>query len=337
MAVLVASSCHWRVWGSFLALALALGGFRVLASEAPRLPDAAAGEIDGKAALSLSPATLRGGKLEPMAPWGFEAHLTRQDDPGTDLVFPCGVWFKPPAGRYRAWLEGQWHISRHSSLLLYAERPFRGFGHNAVLPVVEAGRVTLPRDVAMDRQVVLRLLYAGGYLEGTLPRWELSRRKATPEVGAGLLMPTGPAVGALWDERTQAYTAISRPFPVKARQTVEVPLERPIRKAHLVVQIQRPARPGDASESDLELLLRGGGRELRPDVKVVTAERVYAVWYGLSPATFELRAESKQGFLSPRRLPLAPGQIARVVETLRAWVSLDASRGRPLAGTHGHG
>jgi hypothetical protein len=335
--VLAASRSLRRGWASLLGLALVHGDVRVSAREAPKLPDPSTGEIAGKAAISLSPATLRNGKLELLASWGFAAHLTRHEDPGLDLVFPCGAWFQPHPGWYRAWLEGEWQMSRYSLLLSYADLPFRGSGHSTVIPVVEAGRVALPPGAMVDQQVSLRVLHAGSYLEGALPRWELSRRKATSEVGAGLLMPVGPAIGALWDERRQRYTAISRPFEVKARQTVPVPLERPARAAHLVAQVQRPGVPRDAGESPLGLLLLRGGQVLRPDVEVVTAERVYAVWYGLAPGRCELRAESKQGFLAPRRLTLAAGEIARVVEALTPWISLDEPRARPAARRTGRG
>jgi hypothetical protein len=95
--------------------------------------------------------------------------------------------------------------------------------------------------------------------------------------------------------------------------------------------------PRDAGESPLDLLLLRGGKVLRPDVQVVTAERVYAVWYGLAPGRCELRTVSKQGFLAPRRFNLAAGQIARVVEALTPWISLDEPRPRPATRRTGRG
>lgn len=232
-------------------------------------------------------------------------------------------------GVVRVWVEGPWQISPHSTVVGYSGERSHGRGLGAAVQVGEAGRVALPRDVAPDPRVALRLLHAGTYREGKALRWELSRRQATSEVGPGLLMPVGQTLGALWDERSRSYTAISRPFEVKARQTVSVPLGRPLRAAHLVAQVQRPMLAGDAEESKIGLLLRRGGKTLRPDLQIPTADKVYAVWYDLPPGPVELRAESKQGFLEPQRLDLTPGRIARLLAKVRPWKSWSTPRGEP--------
>lgn len=275
--------------------------------------DPATGGINGKVAISVLPAKYEGDRLESIYPWGFEAHLTRDDDPNLELVYPCGEWFQPPPGRYRVRIEGEWHASPYSLMLGYSGRPFRGHGLAATIPVVDAGRVVLPRGVEAHRHLVLRLLHAGKYLEGKFPRWEVSRRQATPNVGDGLAMPAGPTIGALWDDRGQRYVAISRPFEVEARKTVEVPLERPVRVAHVVVQAQRHALASAATDEAAALRLRGSA----PNLTVSTADRIYAIWYGVAPGAAELQGGSKQTFLEPRRLDLVPGRIERVVTRLR--------------------
>jgi hypothetical protein len=182
--------------------------------------------------------------------------------------------------------------------------------------VGEAGRVALPPEVAKHPSLTLRLLHAGSYLEEGYPRWELSRRAKIRDVGEGLLMPVGLTIGALWDEDRQSYTALSRPFEVKARQTVTVPLERPSGFTHLVAQIQRPSLADDAADAKMRVVLHRKGKELPPDLQVSLTDRAYAVWYGLAPGPGELHAETQAGFLQPQKLNLVAGRIERVFEKM---------------------
>ncbi len=325
----VASKSSRRGWISLSGLTLVLGmglgtsagGGGIPPSE---LLDPATGEINGRSAVAVMPAKARNGRLEALSPWGFKAHLTGYDDPSMELVFPCGIWFQPPRGRYRAWIEGDWQISRYSSVIIYASRPFQGHGLLAPVPVGEAGRVALSPDIVKSPRLTLRVLHAGSYLEGNFPRWELSRREATHRLGEGLLMPVGPAIGALWDEQSQSYTAISRPFEVKTRKTVTIPLEKPSRVTHLVVQLQRPALASTAADLPVKLLLMRQGHQLVPDLTVSAADRIYALWYGLAPGPAELRAEASQSAFRSQRLSLSAGKIERLVGTLSPWPGLDS-------------
>jgi hypothetical protein len=278
------------------------------------LPDPATGEIGGKRALAVAPAQ---GSHELLSPWGFTAHLVGHDDPSVDLVFPCGTWFLPPPARYRVWVEGEWQISPFSLVLIHTGQPFRGTGMTAAVPVVAAGRVTVPAGLAADPHLVLRLLHAGSYLEGSFLRWELSRRKSIREVGEGLLMPVGPAIGALWDERAQRYVALSRPFEVEARKTVAVPFQPPDGLAAVVAQIQRPTLGQKAEDLKVNVYLQQSGRRLPPGLEVAMADRIYAFWYGLKPGLAELRAASAHTVLEPVPLQLAAGMVERVVGTLK--------------------
>jgi hypothetical protein len=271
--------------------------------------------------MAVSPARLGKGKLETIAPWGFEAHLTRLDDPDVDLVHPCGAWFQPPPGRYRARVEGNWQISPYSVVLGFAGRPFRNRGLVATIPVADGGRVTLPKRAPVGPQLVLRLLHAGSYLEGEFPRWEVSRRAPSREVGEGLLMPVGPTIAALWDNESQSYTELSRPFEVKGHQTVEAPLERPEGVAHFVAQLQRQAS-ATADYGD-EVSLQRAGKRIPPHLKVSAADRVYAVWYDLAPGMAELRAESERAFLEPTPVELHSGKIERLIVEMRPRPTLD--------------
>ncbi|MGH2628593.1 MAG: hypothetical protein ACRDHY_18305, partial [Anaerolineales bacterium] len=242
---------------------------------------------------------------------------TRHDDPNVELVYPCGAWFQPPPGRYRVWIQGDWQMSPYSLVLGYSGTPFRGRGVTTAIPVIEAGRVALPSRLAVAPHLTLRLLHAGSYLEGEFPRWEISRRRPSHQVRKGLLMPAGPTISGLWDERAQRYVALSRLFEVRARQTVEAPLERPSGVAHVVVQVQRHALAKTVADSAVELLLQRRGRYIRPDVTVTMADMVYGLWYGQAPGPVELRGQSSQSFLEPKKLELFPGRIERLAERLR--------------------
>lgn len=304
-------------------LGLALLGFCALTRDgisAPAgLPHPSAGQINGKIAITVVPTKLgNSGKREVVPPWGFVAHLTDYDNPGKDVTFPSGIWSQPPKGRYRVWVEGEWQISPFTYVVRYSPQPFRGSGQIAAAAVGEAGRVALPAGLVKRPNQTLRLLHAGSHLDGGFPRWELSRRMPASEVGEGLLMPVGPAIGSLWDEESQSYTALSRPFEVKARQTVTVPLEEPAGVAHLVAQLQYSALAGSAAEADIEAVLLQGTRALAPDLKVRLADRAYVVWYGLRPGPGELRAETKSSVLPPRQLNLLQGKIERVFVKMQA-------------------
>lgn len=149
-------------------------------------------------------------------------------------------------------------------------------------------------------------------LEKGYPRWELSRRTPVRDAAAGLLMPVGPAIGALWDESLQRYTALSRPFEVRARQEVQVPLEQPGERAALVVQAQRPNLAASADDASMNLELIRGDRRLPPDLTVALADRAYAIWYSLVAGPAELRAETRDASLAPQHISFAQGRIERV-------------------------
>lgn len=303
--------------------ASARGGF---AAPAGVLLDPATGNINGKVAVAVAPAKLENGKLEALSPWGFQAHLTGHDDPTIDLAFPCGVWFQPPNGRYRTWIEGEWQISPFSLVMNYAGQPFRGDGKITGIPVGEAGRVVLPAAVVEGPRLSLRLLHAGSYLEGKFLRWELSRRKPTDEVGKGLLMPVGPAIAALWDERAQRYTALSRPFEVELRKNVTVSFEPVAGVSHVVAQLQRQSLARTAEDTSMEVRLVRGQEEVPPDLQVAMADRVYAVWYGLAPGPAEVRARSGQSSLDPQKLTLSAGRIERLMGILKPPLDLQVKK-----------
>jgi hypothetical protein len=316
-------SCAAGALGAHLLVLCSIAQAAGLESDAFLL-DPATGNIGGKVAVATYPSEYKGDQTEVLLPFGYNAYLTSQEDPDQELVFPCGTWFQPPPGRYRVRVEGKWQMSPFSLLLAYSGQPFKGHGLSAAIPVVEAGLVSLPQSVAVAPHLVLRLLHAGTYLAEGYPRWELTVRRPTTAVGQGVLMPEGAAVGALWDQKSESYVALSRPFEVKARQTTTVPLERPEETSDLVVQLQRATQKATAAEAEVEIKLNLGGQDLSPDLLVATANRLYAIWYRLRPGHAELRAGSKDSFLEPQPLELRPGKIERCVgqlEPVPAWLA----------------
>jgi hypothetical protein len=253
------------------------------------------------------------GASDFLPPWGYRAHLTGHDDPSVEITFPCGTWAQPPAGRYRVWVEGPWTISPLTHVINFSSRPFQGSGMITSASTVAAGRVALPPSFKRSRAGnSLRLLHGGKYLDQGFPRFELSRRHPVGEVGDGLLMPVGLSIGAIWDERSENYVALSRPFQVKHRETVVIPLEVPrANEAHLVVQVQRATGARNPSEMNLEISILGAGLAKLPDFQVSTADRAYAFWYGLGPGSVEIRAEAANGSFESQRIVLKGGEIGR--------------------------
>ncbi len=199
---------------NFLLVLWATLGTSPLADASERsefLPDRTTGEINGRLAVTIVPVKY-GNEIEFLNPAGLEAHLSPGDNPNVELVFPCGSWYQPPRGGYRYWIQGGWRMSAYSMMMYYAGEPFQGRGMVLHVPIGEAGRVILPPSEEVAPNLFLRLLHAGSYLEGEFPRLQILRRKPTQELGEGILMPAGPTIGALWDERSQSYVAVSRPL-----------------------------------------------------------------------------------------------------------------------------
>lgn len=280
-------------------------------------------EGKGTHGLAILPGKYAGGSLaELLNPAGLEAHFVLYDDPDTELAYPAGPWIEPPPGRYRYWLQGDWRITPYAGLL-----SFSGQGSTkAALPLGEAGRVTL-REEDASRGLELRLLHAGSYLEGPFLRWEISPRRAVDEIGEGVLLPVGKAIGALWDQNDKKYVALSRPFEVRGHRTVEVPLSRPAGGTHLMAEMWRHSTSPSEEGPEAELAVRRDGGDLPPDLKVLTADKIYAVWYGLAPGPAELRVKSRQTFFD-RKMDLVPG-VEWVEGRLEARPALDVKLDLP--------
>lgn len=278
--------------------------------------DPAKGVIQGRVAMAVLPLRDQTGTAEPYLPWGFKVHLTPLNDPAADTQFGCGSWFQPEAGSYRLWVEGPGLISPFSSVLSFAEMPFKGRGVVVPERVVAAGRAVLPANTPLLEGVELRLLHLDPRAADGSIRWELSRRAPLTEVGAGLQMPTGSIVAGLWDLRKGEYVRISRPFTIVREQDSVIPFE-PEGGATLVVQVQRHSLFGAAGEDDLVLELRIGAQRLAPAVTVPAANVAYGIWYQLPAGRAELSGRSATSELDPIVIHLEKGRIERQTGRLR--------------------
>ena len=172
----------------------------------------------------------------------------------------------------------------------------------------ETGRVTLPPDVPRSPETELHLFQAG---TPTAPR------KPTDQIGTGVPLPAGRAMAALWDRQAKRYVALSRLFEVRPDEAVEIPFQLPRDAAHLIVEVRRHATVAATRDLGIDLVLKLGRDERRPDLVVLTSEGAQAVWAGLPPGAAELRARSGQTFFGPQPLDLLIGKIEHVSGELK--------------------
>lgn len=287
------------------------------------------GVIDGNSAVAVLPGDYKDDKFAGfLDPAGLEVRLTPTDDSGVELAYPAGTWFVPPKGHYRMWLQGNWQMSRVSQVVAWG--PVAGTGGRiSTTTVVPAGLVNLPPGLETSPDLDLHLLHAGSYLEGDFARTELSIRRATTEVGNGVLLPEGKAVGALWDPKGRRYVALSRPFDVRARRTVEVPLRQPGEAADLVVQLTRKTMALRTPDMEVKLAVRQQGSDRPADLAVFTAERVFGFWYDLPAGPAELVGEGREDIVPVQSLQLQAGKIERVTAQMAPRPALEVQLDLP--------
>lgn len=129
-------------------------------------------------------------------------------------------------------------------------------------------------------------------------------------------MPAGPTIAGLWDAQHQRYVALSRPFEVEPRRSVAAPLERPNEVAQLLVQLLWGEAPLAEKANGPEMMLSVEGSERPPDLRIVTAASVYAVWYDLPPGEAILRAGSDRYTTPEQKVTLTQGRIERLTGQL---------------------
>jgi len=301
-----------------------VASFALPAAGQARQPGVGApGLLPDRSALVVFPARFSEGRpVETLSPDGFEVRLTSLKEPGDELVFPAGKPFQPPPGRYRLWLQGDWSMTPYTLMVAYSGKSGGDRRLRTRLPVAAAGRVTLSPRFDEETELELRLLHAGRYREGDVPRQELVRRWRVEAVGDdGLLMPEGPTFAALWDRRKDRYVAVSRPFEVQRRKIVEAPIMRPRGVAHVIAYVDRPS--GRAPLDDVELTITQRDEKLPPALRVSTLDGLYAIWYDLAPGPAEFAGGSDDLQIEPRKILLVAGDIERLDVELAARPALD--------------
>jgi hypothetical protein len=287
-----------------------------------RLPDPSEGQINGKLAMLVWP---HGPGRTLLPPDGCEVHLVPQTDRNQELVFPCGKWFQPPAGRYRGWLEQGQTMSFAPWLAGYSPAPFKGRGMTLVAPVVPAGWVRLSRTKRLESREHLRLAHLDSHLhEGGFGRL-LDRRVPPHRATESVRMPAGEILAARFQD--DHAVAISRPVRIRAGQTTELWPELPKQGSDVLVVLDRASAKEDSSAPFLTI----EDRRLPADVLISAADRMIAVWYGVAGRSAQLTVVSDTAFLAEQRLSLRPGSVTTYRGKLQARPSLRVTVTAPEA------
>ncbi len=263
------------------------------------------------------------GPQDLLAPNGMEVRMVPEGDLDQELAFPCGQWLAPRPGKYKYWLEGNGWISPSSAVLNYAD--LAGEGRATVREVVAAGTIALTPEIQPADSVSLRLLHLSSHNRGLGPRSEMSRRVSGKARHEGVLMPAGPVLASLFDREQQEYRALARPVEVPAGGRITVSPQPPARAVtDLVVILDFPLRIANFADHDVQLTVAAPEQSARsPEVVVKTADRVYAVWYGLLERRVTLAVNSPTVFLPPQDLALRSGKIESYYGQLRSRPDLE--------------
>lgn len=263
------------------------------------------------------------GELTP--PDGLIAKLVRDGGGGEELSFPVGVYFRPPPGLYRFWIEGEGLITPFAARLPRVGEVLSDVSLVGVAPTVAAGRVKVSRHIppqAASSELRIAILRLGQYLEQGATRHELLRWIEPARGEQDTPMPAGEVLAALWDAKLGAPVALSRPHSLRAGATAVLKLEKPTAGAHLLLRAKR-GEPGAASvdEFDEATVVWQGEEAVAPNATAHAADTFYAFWYDLAPGPAEVEATWQGRFLD-RTIELGSGQVAAADGTLGGRPSL---------------
>jgi carboxypeptidase family protein len=283
-------------------------------SEKLTLPDTRQGQIDGKVAVLFWPVSA-GHKVEDiehnneglLSPDHCQVHLVPATNMDAELLFPCGVWFQPPDGRYRTWLEKGDLIAESPMVMNYVREPFSGRGQGVIVPVVPGGRVALSNDVGLDETRSFRALRIDAPYE-TVTR-SFDRRGNEKTARSGLLLPVGVAVAGIFDHASNDAIALTRPLRVTASTTAVALPRRPNNGADLLLVLDRPALK---EKSETTFTLDVDGTSHVPDVLLEAADRVFAIWYGVDGRSGRLTTSSKYFSFPTREVRLLHKHVVTI-------------------------
>jgi hypothetical protein len=299
----------------------------VLLTAAVRLPDTTKGVIDGQVAVIIWPRF----RDQPIEPAHCASHLVPVTDPDSELLFPCGVWFRPPPATYRVWIEQGDLISPFPNILTYAGGPFKERGLAAMFDMVAGGKVQLSRSIQVAEHNQLRVLHLDSHLRlGTLGRF-FERRIPRDKAHQPVLMPTGRIIAAITDRQGDAV-ALSGPVTITATTAAPVSPRPPIKGSDVLVILTRARTASKETPDDILMTLDMEERSVPPDVFLSTADRVFGIWYAIDAPRAVFRIASATMALPPEEIKLQQGTVRTLRRTLKTLPRLAISVREP-AGT----
>lgn len=213
---------------------------------------------------------------------GFNVHLIPGGDWRRVAVYPCGEWFLPEPGSYHFYIEGNGKVSPFLGAFSFSGRRRTGHGKLAAYPVVKAGKVITKVAEGLPRSSTVRLFHLSSHIiDGSL-HGGMQRQAGIDTAGEGILMPSGPVVALLFDDVQGRYVALARPMDVPPAGSATIELRPPAPGTfELLLVVRRSEKTVRVEDDAVEVEWKGAGA-LRPaDVKISTAGRVYAIWYGV--------------------------------------------------------
>ena len=290
-----------------------------LVSVAPRLGAFSALDL---AAEELRPSRLQleiwprlAGSTEPLAAAGYFVRLDTYPNFSPQLVFPAGLPFKPPAGRYAVFVEGPGWISPQVHVLSApAAKPLETSVTKKIgLTVAPAGVVKLAPRVAVAAGQHLRFLGLDSHNHAAAPMVELCRRIFDPAAArAGVQMPAGETLLTV-ASADNSLQAISRPFRVEAGKTIEVePLPPAAGVGTVFSVLEIPGVLSSFEQYGTTATLSGSGQNYQPKVVAPSSGRVYLVFYDLPPGAYSLELSSKLFHHAAIPVRVMGGKIERV-------------------------
>lgn len=276
------------------------------AQRVPAPPDPATGEIDGKRAVLVWPGD---GQVT-----GCEATLVPENDPDAEDHYPCGEWFIPPFGKYKAWIEGPSSISPAPAKLSYLSGQFTGQGLMAVFETTSAGEIGLRTRWPGTS---LRVLNLDSFASGAFLAPAFDRRARGDGIGP-VKVPTGRVLAGVFDPKSGDAVALARPVQVVAGGMAYAEPALPARGTDVLVMLNRPHLRDRPDAESVTLKLDVDGQSRPPAVIADSSDRVYAVWYAVEGRRARVIADGRELAFSGREFPLFPRRVITVREQLRA-------------------
>jgi hypothetical protein len=129
--------------------------------------------------------------------------------------------------------------------------------------------------------------------------------------GEWLVPPAGEYWAFLEGPQAIGWSATRLELAPRRGEGQGVELVLPVRDDFLLMLERRPPAR-QAADQEVSLKLNFPGGERRPDLVVPTANRVYALWYGLPPGAHRLLASSSSHFLGDRVIELRSGKVGHL-------------------------